>query len=319
MYLDKEKNKLVQDFEKQLLETNRGFNYYVDWSNISGYEKYDIEIHALDVLIGKKDDKDFYEKFRDLISKLPTVIEVFPYLFALAKVEANDVRNNGTLKIIGSSIDSDDFMVYSFNHSKLSVPISEQEIATYYNFFVQMGLKALFQNLIEKSTQDYIVGVLVGSDSNGRKNRGGKAFELACEPVIRDVCEGYTIEVLTQKQFQVLKEYGFEVSEDIANRKADFILVDRLAKKCMNIEVNFFNGGGSKPEEIIDSYINRQSDLSANNIGFALITDGNCWKGTTNQLEKGFRHLNYLMNFKMAKTGMLKEIIKKEFGEEENA
>ena len=84
-------------------------------------------------------------------------------------------------------------------------------------------------------------------------------------------------------------------------------------KDCMNIEVNFFNGGGSKPEEIIDSYINRQKDLNDNNIKFALITDGNCWKGTTNQLQKGFRHLKYLMNYNMAKNNMLEDIIKEVF------
>ena len=86
----------------------------------------------------------------------------------------------------------------------------------------------------------------------------------------------------------------------------------------MNIEVNFFNGGGSKPEEIIDSYINRQADLALNNIGFVLITDGKCWKGITNQLYKGFRHLEYLMNFRLAKSGMLEKIIIKEFGETVN-
>lgn len=55
----------------------------------------------------------------------------------------------------------------------------------YYDFFVKMGLKNLYQNIIEKSTLDYIAGVLVGMDSNGRKNRGGEAFELACQPYLR--------------------------------------------------------------------------------------------------------------------------------------
>ncbi len=316
MFLDKEQNELVKEFEKQLLETNRGFNYYVDWDNISGYDEFSVEIHALDVLIGKNDN-ELFEEFKKLLKKLPSVIEIFPYLFALAKKEANEVRTNKTLKIIGNAIDSDDFMTYSFNSQKLSNPISDKEILNYYGFFEQMGLKFLFQKLIEKSTQDYIIGVLVGSDSNGRKNRGGTAFELACEPVIIEVCNKYDIEIITQKQMKVLKEYGFEVSEDIENRKADFILLDKNNKKCMNIEVNFFNDGGSKPEEIIDSYINRQSDLANNNILFALITDGKCWQGTTNQLNKGFRHLEYLMNFRLAKAGMLGEIIAKEFGEKQ--
>ena len=84
--------------------------------------------------------------------------------------------------------------------------------------------------------------------------------------------------------------------------------------RCLNIEVNFFSDTGSKPEEIIDSYINRQADLSKNGIKFLLITDGNCWSGTTNQLNKGFRHLEYIMNYRMAKSGMLEEIICEIFG-----
>ena len=65
--------------------------------------------------------------------------------------------------------------------------------------------------------------------------------------------------------------------------------------------------------EIIDSYINRQNDLLANGIDFALVTDGRCWESATNQLEKGFRHLEYLLNFYMLKHGMLEEIILKVF------
>ncbi|MBQ9913171.1 MAG: type II restriction endonuclease [Clostridia bacterium] len=314
MCSEKRYESIAKAFENTLLDTNRGFNYYVDWSNINGYKDYDIEIHAMDALIGKNDG-EFFEIFKTLIVKLPTIIEVFPFLFALSKSEQNKVRKNRTLKIIGNAIDSDDFKTYSFNSKKLQLPLTSETIQMYYEFFKQMGLKNLYQNLIEKSTQDYIVGVLVGSDSNGRKNRGGTAFELACEPIIKTVCQKYNVEVIAQKKFEILKQYGFSISDDIANRKADFILLKRETKICMNIEVNFFNGGGSKPEEIIDSYINRQADLLDNKIKFALITDGNCWKGTTNQLQKGFRHLNYLMNFNLAKSGMLEKIISKEFGE----
>ena len=52
-----------------------------------------------------------------------------------------------------------------------------------------------------------------------------------------------------------------------------------------------------------------------NNISFALVTDGNCWRGTTNQLRKGFNHIIYLMNYKMMKDGALEDIIEKEFVE----
>lgn len=308
MYLEKEVKEKIELFESQLIETNRGFNYYVNWENILDHKKYCVEIHSLDCLIGQS--TNFDTMFFDLLKKIPSVVEVFPYLFALSKVERNSVRKQGELlKIIGTTLDSEDVQCFNFNGQKT---FSNKEIKEYLSLFEQMGLKNLYQRIIEKSTLDYITGVLVGLDSNGRKNRGGTSFELACEPIIKDVCNKYGVEVITQKQFSFLKEKGFEISNDIANRKADFILVKD--KKVVNIEVNFFNGGGSKPEEIIDSYINRQANLNDNSIDFILITDGNCWNGTTNQLTKGFTYIKYLLNYKMTKSGALDEILLKIFG-----
>ncbi len=315
MYLDMGVDEFAKEFEKRLLTTNRGYNYYVDWSNITGLETYMVEIHAMDVLIHCSEE-EFKQRFSELITKIPSVIEIFPFLFALDKTSRKSIVKNKELQIIGSEIDSDDYGVYNFNRKNIIDNCSDEQIEKYYDFFVNMGLKRLFQNLLEKSVLDYITGVLVGLDSNGRKNRGGKAFELACEPIIRQVCNKYEHDVLTQKKFKYLaQKYGFEISKDEENRKADFIIINKMRTKCMNIEVNFYNGGGSKPEEIIDAYISRQNDLSKLNIGFALITDGNCWRGTTNQLKKGFNHLKYLMNYNLCKNGMLEEIIKAEIGD----
>ena len=127
-----------------------------------------------------------------------------------------------------------------------------------------MGLKDLFENLLEKSVIDYVIGVLVGLDSNGRKNRGGTAFEYACEPIIAEVCKKYDISMTSQKQFKVLKDYGFEVSPDVANRKADFILVKD--NKVLNIEVDYFFRGGSKPEEIIEIIKGNDGFQQLNNV-----------------------------------------------------
>lgn len=307
MYLDLTIDEKISLFEEKLLETNRGFNFYVDWSNITGLDRYAIELHALDSLIGKQ--SDFDNTFIELLTKIPSVVRVFPFLFALSKAERESVTyGTGVLQIVGTEIDSSDMQYYSFYFKD---NLSTAQISKYLTFFEQMGLKNLFQNIIEKSTLDYVIGVLVGLDSNGRKNRGGKAFELACEPIIREICCKYNIEVITQKQFKSLQLKGFQISEDIANRKADFILIK--GKKCLNIEVNFFSGAGSKPEEIIDSYIRRQADLQNSQIEFCLITDGNCWQGTTHQLRKGFKYLNYLLNYRMTKSGALEDIINRIF------
>lgn len=303
--------KLVQLFTENILATNRGFNYYVDWSNIDGYQEFLVEIHAMDILIHCNDDT-FADKFHSLVKKLPTVTLLFPYLFGLAKNERDKLyKGKDKLVIIQDELDKEDHLVYSF--SKSINQLSDKEIETYYGFFVQMGLKHLYQNIIEKSTLDYITGILVGMDSNGRKNRGGKAFELACQPLFEKMCEKYQLTLSIQKQFKHLQNYGFSISEDMANRKADFILFDARQKKAMNFEVNFYNDTGSKPEEIIDSYINRQKDLLSDGIHFGLVTDGKCWSSATNQLTKGFRHLDYLLNFYLLKHGMLEEIIRKVF------
>ena len=313
MYLEMDKIQIAEQFEEKLLDTNRGYNYYVDWSNITGYNKYSVELHAMGVLI-HCEEETFYEEFKNLLMKLPSVIELFPFLFALSKKERDMVIKKAELKVIGSEIDSKDYEVYQFNGNTFRNNLDEESIEKYYEFFCNMGLKNLFQNLLEKSVQDYIVGVLVGLDSNGRKNRGGAAFELACEPLIKEICQKYNITVLTQKQFQyVEKEYGLMINDTIANRKADFILLNKEQSKCMNIEVNFFNDSGSKPEEIINSYIQRQEALNAVGISFCLLTDGRCWKGTTNQLKVGFNEIKYLMNYNLAKSGMLEEMIEEVF------
>ena len=113
MYLDLTIEEKIEAFEENLLETNRGFNFYVDWSNVTGLNKYEIELHALDSLIGKQDDFDTI--FIELLSKMPSVVQVFPFLFALSKTERKNVSTkNGKLRIGGTELDSEDSQQYSF-------------------------------------------------------------------------------------------------------------------------------------------------------------------------------------------------------------
>jgi len=312
LYLNLHKDELADLFVRSLLETNRAFNFYVNWKNVEEYKKFDIELNAMNVLIR---NEDFDNTFKRLLKKMPTVVATFPYLFALSKAEREKTWN-GTEKllIINDKIGESDILEYDFSLKTLKKGLSDEQIENYFYFFEKMGLKHLFLNLAQNNIIDYVIGVLVGLDSNGRKNRGGHAFELACYPIIRDLCNKYEIILIEQKQFKVLKEeYEFEISDNISERKADFILLKD--KKCLNIEVNFFGGAGSKPEEIIDSYINRQRDLKENNIDFAFITDGKkCWGNSTKpQLQKAFREIKYFMNFYLAKEGMLEEVIKEIF------
>ena len=103
-------------FINNALLTNRGFNYYVDWTNVNGYNEFMVEIHAMDILIGCKDDNDFKDKFITLISKLPHVVLLFPFLFGLAKDEREKLyRNKTQLTIIQDELNCADHLIYSFS------------------------------------------------------------------------------------------------------------------------------------------------------------------------------------------------------------
>ena len=298
-------------FTVNLVPTNRGFNFYVDWRNAQVYKDFEIELNSLNVLV-KVNENEFKNKFINLINKVPSVIKTFPLLFALSKKEREEIlKRKNTLKILENENLNQDALEFDFIEKQ---KYSENEIEKYYNLFVKIGLKFLFQNLLEKNVLDYVIGVLVGLDSNGRKNRGGQAFELACEPIIKNICKKYNITLLLQKQFKYLAEnYNLKVNEDLANRKADFILIRENI--VMNIEANFYFDSGSKPEEIIDSYSNRNIELKNNNMKFIYLTDGiKCWGNTDkNQLIKGFKSIDYIINYHMLKESYFEDIIIKEF------
>ena len=56
-------------FINGLLDTNRGYNYYVNWDNINEYDKYKVELSAMDVLI-RVQQNTFKEEFINLLSKV---------------------------------------------------------------------------------------------------------------------------------------------------------------------------------------------------------------------------------------------------------
>lgn len=315
--MKQEKN--IDRFTRTLLETNRAFNFYVNWKRPKEtLKKYKLELNILNALIK---NEDYDSDFKKILKKLPTVVNLFPTLFALSKTEKHSLeRGNSNFKVVNSSDFSDEdnasfedaLLEYKFD-LKDDTKLTDIEIEKYLDFSIKMGIKYLFTELLEQHLLDYVIGCEIGLDSNARKNRGGMAFELALEPLIKEISEKHNITMYTQKKLGSLSNSKFSISKDIENRRADFILVK--GDKAMNIEVNFFGGPGSKPQEIIDAYINRQGELRDSKIHFALITDGaSCWgvEGQS-QLAKGFNYLDCLLNYNMVKEGMLEEFIVNSF------
>ncbi len=245
MYLEKDINELSQLFVDNILETNRSFDVYVDWTNATknNFDEFNIELNAMNCLI-KNASKEQFEK---LFNKLPTIVCAFPLLIAIAKRDReNIIKGKENLVIIDKNNDSKDFLRYDLSLNYLQSNEAKNQVNLYYEFFCQSGLQNLFQNMLEKSIIDYVIGVLVGLDSNGRKNRSGRAFEITCEPIIMEIANKYGLTVISQKQFKELNKLGFSISSDIKDRKADFILVKN--NKALNIEVDYFAAAGSKPQ-----------------------------------------------------------------------
>jgi type II restriction enzyme len=213
------------------------------------------------------------------------------------------------LRVINDIVDADsDIVTYLFNKRDLS----PDEIEDIIEFFDKTGLKSFFESLAARSIYDYVTGVEVGMDTHARKNRSGEAMELVLKPMIEEINLRLKapVKILFQKNFGSLRsEFDIPVSQSIENRKADFILVDEVSGQITNIEVNFYSGTGSKPQEIVDSYINRQNELEENGFRFIWVTDGYGWKGQKNQIRKGFEKIDYLLNLHFVRQGLLEAII----------
>ena len=288
----------IERFHETVIDTNRSYNFFVNWEKVEQHvDKYKIEISILASLIGCR---NFNKDLENILKKYPEVLPVIPILIAV-----RDAR----LKVIRDFSDADtDIMEYNFTERKLS----ELEIRVLIEFFEKTGLKNFFENLSTKSIRDYVTGVEVGMDTHARKNRSGDSMELVIKPFIEKINLKHDNRyiILFQKNFNYLqKNFGIKVSASIRNRKADFILINADKDRVVNIEVNFYSGTGSKPQEIVDSYINRQEELKENGFEFIWITDGYGWKGQKNQIEKGFRKVNYLLNLHFVRKGLWEDIL----------
>jgi type II restriction enzyme len=284
---------LIRQFQKTIISTNRTAEFFVNWEKVKeNAESMKIELSLMNSLIGSN---DLEGDFKKLIADYPETLRTIPILIAVRDLE---------FPVIIDFLDIDKGVQnLDFNKTKHS-KISNKEISDYLLFMKKSGLFILFDSI--KNLYDYVLGVEVGMDTNARKNRSGDAMEQLLEPIIQQISNEIDCKVLSQKKFENMALYG-RVPRSLTKRTADFILYKN--NKMVNIEVNYYSGGGSKPEEIVPSYINRNNELKANGWEFIWITDGNAWIGSGNQLTNAFNELDYIMNINFTNKGLLKEAL----------
>lgn len=286
-------NRDFKEWLSQFRVSISNYAYYVDFAKVyNNVDNIKVELNILNSLVGSKNIK---QDFITLVTKYPETIKCIPILLA---VRGQEIRVNDENKDL------------NFVFTK------DLDVNCLSDFMEKSGLFELISNRIISNLIDYALGVEVGLDSNGRKNRGGHLME--------DVVENHIINAGFKKDETYFKEMYLQ---DIENRwnvdlsslsnngkaKKRFDFVIKTNNCIYAMETNFYGGfgGGSKLNETARSYkmlAHESKDIQ--NFKFIWITDGTAWRSARNNLEETFDILDTIYNLKELENGKLKEILK---------
>ena len=284
---------MKRDFNKWLSKFKTSisdYTYYVDFEKIyKNVDKVKVELNILNSLIGSK---NIEEEFQNILIKYPETLECIPLLLAVRSREifVKDEINEYLFKF--------DKMVYSMKD--------------YIRFMKESGLFNLLQNHIINNLYDYVLGIEVGLDSNGRKNRGGHLMENLVESYI--IKAGYKKDVNYFKEMylkDIEKKWNLDLSEMSGNntstKRFDFVI--KTDKQVYVIETNFYSGGGSKLNETARSYkMLAQESKKVDGVTFIWFTDGTGWNSARKNLEETFNELETMYNIDDLENGILENL-----------
>ena len=284
--MNRDFNKWLDNFKSSI----SNYSYYVDFEKIyKSAEKYKVELNILNSLIGSK---NIEEDFENIILKYPETLEVIPMLLA---VRSNEIFVK----------DSTNEYLFKFNKMVYS-------IADYIKFMRETGLFELLQNHIINNLYDYLLGVEVGLDSNGRKNRGGHLMEDLVESFI--VKAGYKKNENYFKEMylsDIEKKWNLDLSEMSGNntstKRFDFVI--KTDNQVYVIETTFYASGGSKLNETARSYkMLAEESKKVDGVTFIWFTDGLGWKSARKNLEETFNELPTLYSINDLDQGVLENL-----------
>lgn len=266
------------------------YTYYVDFEKIyKNVDKVKVELNILNSLIGSK---NIEEEFQNILVKYPETLECIPLLLAVRSREifVKDEINEYLFKF--------DKMVYSMKD--------------YIKFMKESGLFDLLQNHIINNLYDYVLGIEVGLDSNGRKNRGGHLMENLVESYI--IKAGYKKDVNYFKEMylkDIENKWNLNLSEmsghNTSTKRFDFVI--KTDKQVYVIETNFYSSGGSKLNETARSYkMLAQESKKVEGVTFVWFTDGTGWNNARKNLEETFNELETMYNIDDLENGILENL-----------
>lgn len=156
------------------------------------------------------------------------------------------------------------------------------------------------------------MGVEVGMDTNGRKNRTGHAMENIVQSYLE--AEGYILgETLYKEIYQNDVERLFSVNlsaiTNDGNTAKRFDFVVKTETTVYLIEANFYSSGSSKLNETARSYkMITEETKRIPNVEFLWFTDGQGWYKAKKNLRETFDVLPFLYNINDLKNNVLKTL-----------
>lgn len=294
---------MKRDFDKWMStfeDSIATWKYYTDFYKVyKNVDKIKKELNLLSSLIGSK---NIEQEFKELVKEYPKVIRTIPILIAK--------REN---IIIIKDAEQD----YYYNFKEMNYSIDE-----YIKFLRNSGIFDLLENHLISNLYDYVTGVEVGMDTNGRKNRTGDAMEdlvesyIARAGFIRD--HNYYKEVTST---QLKEKWNIDLSSilqnidketknkkvKLAEKRFDFVVENKGILYL--IETNFYGSQGSKLNEIARSYEKLQEQIEKiNGVTFVWFTDGKGWQSARHNLKQTFDVMDNIYSIQDMKNGIMDEI-----------
>lgn len=266
------------------------YAYYVDFDKIyKNVDKVKLELNILNSLIGSEKIED---DFQNIIIRYPETLECIPLLLAVRSSEI---------------FIKDEINEYLFNFKKLVYSVDD-----YIRFMRECGLFDLLQNHIINNLYDYVLGIEVGLDSNGRKNRGGHLMENLVEEYI--VKAGYKKNDTYFKEMylkDIERKWNLDLSamsgNNVSSKRFDFVI--KKENMVYVIETNFYTSGGSKLNETARSYkMLAEEAKKVTGVTFIWFTDGTGWNNAKHNLKETFNVLETIYNIDDLENGVLERL-----------
>ncbi|MGL6125059.1 MAG: DpnII family type II restriction endonuclease [Metamycoplasmataceae bacterium] len=259
--------KHLDDYLTTITPTNRTLNSFIGIEKVlNSYKDYENKLTELNKIINLN-EKEVKKSIEELFKKNKETFRCLFELIAIRDGKTIIMKDNSIITIDDLINNSDDIFF----------------------LFQESGLLKMITNGALTSFNNYFLGVMVGMDTNARKNRGGSNTETLLIDSLESIfLSNDNIDIEYQSYF--FKNYKLSNNAStLSKKRIDIVITDKKNNHTFLIEGSFYNSGGSKISETAKSYLgiyNLVKDIS--DVTFIWVADGNGMKTIELYLQKIF-------------------------------